>query len=578
MNRTRPTDCYILGLSAYGHDASAALLKNGQVVLTVEEERFNREKHSAAFPIEAIKACLRSEKLMIEDIQTIAFYMKPWLELTGNFLHVARYFPSSLQLASADFGGGAQLRPLDRMLKCFLVKQEFERHFPGSRIPKVRFVEHHLAHAASAFFLSPFDRAAILTIDARGESTATLISHGIGNKIHKLKDISVPNSLGMFYAAMTWYLGFKPFFDEWKVMGLSAYGLPTLVNDLSDVLSPNEDSYQLNLDYFNFHIKGPAEWLSPKFFQVFGPRKTSDQPFTQHHFDFAKSLQTIIENVGVSLAKKAKALTGESQLCLAGGVALNVLMNSRIVTEAGFDQVFIQPVAGDAGTSFGAASFCHHSDFNHPRGPRFESPYIGPSHSIDEIEQALINAKLKYERVNDPIPETVEALVDGKIVGWYQDKMEAGPRALGNRSILADPRDPGMKDRLNLRIKRRESFRPFAPSITEEDVHRFFEMPNKNLSPYMVLAGRTRAEFQNDLPAVTHVDGTARVHTVSAKTNKKFWNLLKAFEKKTGFPVLLNTSFNESEPIVETPEQAIECFRRTEMDLLILENFIVKKL
>ncbi len=577
MKGSLTNDKFILGISAYGHDASAALLKNGQIVLTVEEERFNREKHSAAFPIHAIKACLAAENLDIEDIQVIAFYIKPWLELSGNLLHVARYFPASLQLGRAEFGGGAQLRPIDRMLKCLLVRDAFAPHFPGSRIPKVQFVEHHLAHAASAFFLSPFDRAAILTIDARGESTATLISHGIGNQIHKLEDISVPNSLGMFYAAMTWYLGFKPFFDEWKVMGLSAYGQPRFVTELTDVLRFDQEGYSLNLDYFKFHIKGPSEWLSPKFFELFGARRSSEKPITQLHYDFAKSLQTVIENVGVMLAKKAKALTGESNLCLAGGVALNVLMNSRIVAEAGFEQVFIQPVAGDAGTSFGAASFYHHSIQKNARGPRFETPYLGPSHGPEAIVAALEAANVQYEQPEDPIPDVVKALAEGKIVGWYQGSMEAGPRALGNRSILADPRDPKMKDRLNLRIKRRESFRPFAPSVTEEDVHKFFDMPNHCLSPYMVLAGRTRPEFRDQLPAVTHVDGTARVHTVSAKTNLKYWSLLKAFEKKTGFPVLLNTSFNESEPIVESPTQAIECFQRTEMDLLVLGNYIVKK-
>jgi carbamoyltransferase len=381
----------------------------------------------------------------------------------------------------------------------------------------------------------------------------------------------------MFYAAMTWYLGFKPFFDEWKVMGMAGHGQPRYLNQMADVLKVDDRGYKVNLDYFNFHIRGPADWVSEKFLEKFGPARLANDLVTQDHFDIASSLQQLVEMAGVALARRARELTGESKLCLAGGVALNVLMNSRIVTEAGFDDVFIQPVAGDAGTSFGAASYYYHSQLRNPRGSVFDSPYLGSSYDSKDIEIALIAAGVHFEKCDHVSDLVARHIADGKIVGWFQGRMEAGPRALGNRSILADPRNPNAKELLNLRIKRRESFRPFAPSVCEEETHRYFEMPKGKLSPYMVLAGKTRESFRAQLPAVTHIDGTARVHSVSERTNPKFWNLLRAFERLTGLPILLNTSFNESEPIVESPQQAIECFKRTEMDILVIENFVVVK-
>ena len=568
---------YILGISGYSHESSAALLKDGQVQVLLEEERLNREKHTWKYPRNAIEQCLRSENLTIKDIDKITFFWQPGREISENFQHVARHFPESLNLLRSG-SGSDELSFSSRVKSMVNIGKEIQKQFQLSKPPQVYFCEHHLAHAASAFFVSPFEEAAILTMDGRGEAASTLLSRGRGNKIEKILEIKVPHSLGHLYAAVTDYLGFTPFFDEWKVMGMSAYGKGSydeVFDEMVHLLDNGE--YRLNLKYFQFHTHGRAQWVSKEFLKKLGPKRKRSDSYDQRHFDIAHGLQKVIEKAGVHLARHLHKVTASPNLCMTGGVVLNCLMNKKIVEETLFKDFFIQPVANDAGTSMGSALYYHHQVMGSPRKYRFKSPYLGLEYSAEEIERSLKEHSLKYSQVNNIAAETARHIAQGKIVGWFQGKMEAGPRALGNRSIVADPRDPLMKDRLNARVKRREYFRPFAPSVLEEKTLEYFLMPKGQMSPYMILVGDVRPEKQALIPAVTHADGTARVHTVSRKTNPRYWELISEFEKLTGVPVILNTSFNENEPVVCMPEDAIRCFLRTEFDVLAIGNFLVTK-
>lgn len=568
---------YTLGISAYAHESSCALLKDGRLCAHAEEERFNREKHTAAFPENAIRFCLKREGITFEEISDIAFFWDPGKEVSGNLGHFLRYFPASLNLLRAP-SGSAELGFLARNRKMRAVGEEARRRFGLKQAPAVRFVEHHLAHAASAFFPSGFEEAAILTIDGRGESTSTMLSVGRGNKIEVLKEIRVPHSLGHLYAAITDYLGFRPFFDEWKVMGMSAYGRPTYAQEFEQLLRFDAQGlYELNLDFFSFHTHGQNAWLNAKFLETFGPRREINAPYTQHHYDIAFALQRIVEKTGVNLAKHLHSISGLPNLCLAGGVVLNCLMNREIVEHSPFREFFFQPIANDAGTSYGAALLRQHQELGAPRQEVFTSAYWGPDYSNEAIESCLRAAGIKYRRSGNVAAEAAAEIAKGKIVGWFQGRMESGPRALGNRSIVVDPRQAGMKDKLNARVKKREPFRPFAPSVLEERVFDYFEMPKRQLSPYMILTGRVKSEQRARIPAVTHADGTARVQSVSRSTNPRYWELIREFEKLTEVPVLLNTSFNENEPIVCTPEHAVACFQRTEFDTLAIGDFIVSK-
>jgi carbamoyltransferase len=450
--------------------------------------------------------------------------------------------------------------------------------FKLKRKPKIEFVEHHLAHASSAFFVSPFDEAAILTWDGRGESTSTMLSYGIKNEIKKIKEVKVPHSLGHLYSAITDYLGFKSFYDEWKVMGLSAYGKETYVDDFQDLIVYSEaGEYRLNLRYFKFHTHGTSLWMSDYFLEKFGSKREYSDDYTQHTYDIALALQRLIENTGVRIANDLYNITKSKNLCVAGGVALNVLMNKAIVKETPFDNYFFQPISNDAGPSFGSSLYYYHQILNHNRNFIFNSVYLGTEYSNVAIEKVLIAYNLNYKKINNIAKVTAEHIAAGKIVGWFQGKMEAGPRALGNRSIVVDPRSKDMKDRLNKRVKRREFFRPFAPSVLEERVSKYFVMPKNQLSPYMMLVGDVVEDMCDVIPAITHADGTARVHTVNKKVNPKYWELISEFEKITGVAVIINTSFNENEPIVHTPKQAVECFLRTEFDVLSIGDYIVEK-
>jgi carbamoyltransferase len=568
---------YILGISSYSHEASCALLKDGAIVALGEEERFNREKHTSAFPRNAIRSCLDAAGIRLQDVDKITFFWNPLREIRGNVAHMVRYFPMSLGVLTAKSGGG-ESGPLKRVYEMYRVGHALQREFNLPSVPEVQFVEHHLAHAASAFHVSPFEEAAILTVDGRGESTSTLLSRGRGTRIEKLREIVTPHSLGHLYASITDYLGFKPFFDEWKVMGMSAYGSTTFVKDFQEVVRLNDGGgYSLNLEYFSFHLKGSSQWLSPKFYEKFGPPFAKGENFSQRAADIALALQKTVEAAGVHLARHLHSITKSKHLCLTGGVALNCLMNKRILEETAFEDFFIQPIANDAGTSLGSALYYYHHVLGKPRSFVFEHVYWSSSFSNEEIEKVLLEKKVNFKRSENICRDTAAKIREGKIVGWFQGRMECGPRALGNRSIVVDPTRPEMKDRLNARVKRREGFRPFAPSVLEEKAGEYFILPKSQRSPYMILVGDVHQHQRGNLPAVTHADNTARVHTVSRRLNGRYYDLINEFGKLSGVPVLLNTSFNENEPIVRTPEEAVNCFLRTEFDVLSIGDFLVQK-
>lgn len=568
---------YILGITSFAHESSCSLIKDGCIKAVMEEERFNREKHTWKYPRHAIEHCLAGEGISIYDVDHITFFWNPYKEICGNAAHVLRFFPKSLNLITAPSGGDALTFSV-RVAAMSRIGQEIKDHFNLERPPKVHFIEHHLAHAASAFFVSGFKEAAILTVDGRGESTSTMISVGKGNKITKLNQIQVPHSLGHLYAAITDYLGFKPFFDEWKVMGMSAYGKDTFRDVFENMVHFTDDGeYRLNLKYFLFHTHGQSRWVSDFLIKKLGPKRGRNDVYEQRHFDIAFGLQKIVEQAGVQLARGLFKMTGLPNLCLTGGVVLNCLMNKKILEETDFQDFFIQPIANDAGTSLGSALFFYRQILGQNHCERFSSIYLGPAYSNEEIEKVLIKKGIHYKKCADIAKETAFHVAQGKITGWFQGHMEAGPRALGNRSIVGDPRDASMKDRLNARVKKREFFRPFAPSILEEKVEEYFVIPKKQLSPYMILIGDVKEKKRAVIPAVTHADGTARVHTVNKDINPRYWQLIHEFEKITGVPVLLNTSFNENEPIVCTPEDAVNCFLRTDFDVLAIGDFLVIK-
>ena len=568
---------YVLGLGSYAHQASCALIKDGVIVAMAEEERFNREKHSSRYPEHAIAYCLDAAGIAIQDVDHVTFFEQPLRDILDNVGYMVRYFPGSLNLLRAPSAGSeaGRFACLREMLN---IGKAIQRQFNLNRPVKVQFIEHHPAHAASAFYVSPFSKAAILTIDGRGESATTLLAVGEGKRIRKLSEVKVPHSLGLLYAAVTDYLGFKMFFDEWKVMGLSAYGHERYCRGFDELIDLLDDGgFRLNLEYFTFHTHGSNRWLSDKFYRIFGPKMPRADAFDQHAADIALALQRVVEKAGVHLANHLYKIANSENLCMAGGVILNCLMNARIIEHTPFKNFYIQPIADDAGAALGSALYLYHQVLGRERAFELNHVYWGPSFSNEAIE-ATLHAKGVHYRFSDNIArETAVEIAQGKIVGWFQGRMESGPRALGNRSIIADPTSPDMKNRLNARVKRREAFRPFAPSVLEECVHEYFVMPKGQLSPYMILTGIVRPQKRCVIPAVTHVDNTARVHTVSRAINPTYWQLIHEFEKLKGVPVLLNTSFNENEPIVCTPEDALNCFFGNDLDVLAIGDFLVRK-
>jgi carbamoyltransferase len=559
-----------LGFNCFAHDSAAVIMRDGELVACVEEERFSREKHTGDFPSASIQYCLREAGISGSEVDHVCYYWNPYISLPNQAWYVTRNLPRSLQLVR---------NRQDRYFPMFRVKQRAWKELGLTRADKTKFhyVNHHLAHAASAFYPSPFDEAAILSIDASGEWTTTWMGYGSGKDIRTIKEVSFPDSLGMLYGAVTEYLGFKFASGEGKVMGLAPYGKPDLVDEFRKIVSIDEENgeFHLDLSYFEWHLKGRGHWVSDKFRAIFGPDREPESPIEDRHADVAYALQAVTEEVAMALARYLKRQTGSDNLCMAGGVALNAVMNGLILKEGPFKRIFLQPAANDPGTSIGACLLTHMREGGE-RSYRMEDAYWGPSYSDDEIEQALVAAGVEYSRMDDAPAEAARLLADGKIVAWFQGRMECGPRALGNRSILSDPRSEEKKDILNARVKHREGFRPFAPSVLEEKVGECFDSDHP--SPYMILVYNVLPERKHDLEAITHVDGTARVQTVSRKTNERYYRLIEEFERHTGVPVVLNTSFNvRGQPIVNTPAEAIDCYLGTGIDALVIGDFLTIK-
>lgn len=592
----------ILGISAFYHDSAAALVEDGNVVAAAQEERFSRRKHDPRFPHEAIRYCLAQAGCTLDDVDHVVFYEKP-------FPKFERLLESYFATAPRGFQSFRMAIPIwikeklfqKKMLRVELGKVGDRKEWNGSLL----FSEHHQSHAASAFFPSPFETAAVLTMDGVGEWCTTSLGHGAGNHLEIVKELHFPHSLGLLYSAFTYYSGFRVNSGEYKVMGLAPYGEPRFVDKILDnVIHVQDDgTFHINQKYFNY-ISG-LTMTSRAFDRLFDgpPRKPEDQ-LTQREMDLAASIQAVTELVVLRLARSIRKETGERNLCLAGGVALNCVANGKLMREGIFDNIWVQPAAGDAGGALGAALAVWHQYHDRPRTvcpdgkDTMSGSYLGPVFEQKDIENRLRAAGARFDAVDESeiIEQTADALTEGKAVGWMHGRMEFGPRALGGRSILGDPRSPTMQKTLNLKVKYRESFRPFAPSVKRESVSDWFE--HEGDSPYMLVVGGVandrRREMteeekelfgieklnivRSELPAITHVDYSARIQTVHHDTNPRYWDLLTAFEKRTGCPVLINTSFNvRGEPIVCTPEDAFHCFMGTGLDYLAVGNCVMRK-
>ena len=585
---------YILGLSAFYHDSAACLVRDGHIVAAAQEERFTRRKHDARFPAHAARYCLESAGITAAELECVGFYDKPLLTFERLLETHLSTVPRGLRL---------YWKSMAVWLKQKLWIPQIVQKELGAEVP-VRFGEHHESHAASAFYPSPFEEAAILTTDGVGEWTTTSYGYGRGSELHILADIKFPHSLGLLYTAFTYFTGFRPNSGEYKLMGLAPYGQPRYVDRILDhlVALAEDGSFHLDLRYFNY-LAG-LTMTSAAMDELFdGPPRQPESPLTQREMDIAASIQQVTEAIMLRMAHTAHRETGLRRLCLAGGVALNCVGNGRILREGPFDELWIQPAAGDAGGAVGVALALWHRHLGQPReasGGRdaMSGAYLGPEYAADDIRAFLESQDAPATRLNaEALPTRVaELLADEKVVGWFQGRMEFGPRALGGRSILGDPRSQRMQSQMNLKIKYRESFRPFAPSVLREHVHEWFEMDCD--SPYMLLVAPVKEEKQlpmtaaqqalfgidklnvprSEIPAVTHVDYSARVQTVCREDHPRYHDLIQAFHSLTGCPVVVNTSFNvRGEPIVCTPEDAYRCFMRTEMDYLVLGDFLLDK-
>jgi carbamoyltransferase len=592
---------YVLGISAYYHDSAAALVCDGQIVAAAQEERFTRKKHDAGFPANAVRWCLEEAGISGREVDQVAFYDKP-------FLKFERLLETYLAFAPRGFQSFSKAMPIwigEKLFQKDMLRRELLEFDEALADPqKLLFAEHHFSHAASAFYPSPFDEAAVLTMDGVGEWATTSAGYGRGPDLAITKELHFPHSLGLLYSAFTYYTGFKVNSGEYKVMGLAPYGEPkyaqTILDRLIDVKP--DGSFRLNLDYFDYCTG--LRMTNARFDKLFGgPPRKPDEWLTQRHMDLAASIQAVTEEIVLKLARSLAAESGSKNLCLAGGVALNCVANGKVLRDGTFREIWIQPAAGDAGGALGAALAAWH---HHHRKPRRASnvrdemrgAYLGPSFPQREIEERLRAAGARFTVLDDDavIDATARALAEEKAVGWFQGRMEFGPRALGARSILGDPRSPTMQKTLNLKVKYRESFRPFAPSVLREDVAEWFELDAD--SPYMLLVAPVKESRQrpmteaeralfgidklnvprSDIPAVTHVDYSARIQTVHADTNPRYHALISRFKELTGCPVLVNTSFNvRGEPIVCTPEDAFRCFMGTDIDVLVAGNCLLRK-
>jgi carbamoyltransferase len=590
---------YILGVSCYYHDAAAVLLKDGVLVAAAEEERFSRIKHDYGFPKNAIHFCLEQAGIQGQDLDYVVFFEKPFRKLDRILMTTLQTYPKSWKV----FRESMITWMVDKLWVATTLQSEL-----GIKKDKILFSEHHLSHAASAFLCSPFDEAAILTVDGVGEWVTGTYGIGRGTDIKLNKQMEFPHSLGLLYSAFTAFLGFEVNEGEYKVMGMASYGEPRYVDKVWKLVQQNQDgSFALNMEYFSFHHSTDRTYNS-KFVDLFGaPRGEKLLFFTektgfpkyfgappvnikelskenQHYADIAASIQKVTEELLLAMANHLHRETGLKKLCMAGGVALNSVANTRILNETPFEQLYVQPAAGDGGGALGAALWAYNTLLGNPRNFRMEHAYWGRSNSDGEIGDFLQQNNIPHQRYDNEdllLDAVVNRLTSAKVVGWSQGRFEWGPRALGSRSILADPRNPDMKDIVNSKIKFREPYRPFAPSVLAEQAEKYFELPNAmEHSParYMLYVVPVREEAKAKLPAITHVDGTGRLQTVFRSQSPRYYKLIERFGQSTGVPVVLNTSFNlKGEPIVNTPANAFNTFSKSEMDSLVLENFIIDK-
>jgi carbamoyltransferase len=597
----------ILGISAFYHDSAAALIANGEIIAAAQEERFTRRKHESSFPVNAIQYCLEEGGLSIAELDAVVFYDKPFLKFERLLETYYNFAPAGLR----SFTKAVPVWVKEKLFLKRIIRKELSVF--SKNIPVLLFPEHHLSHAASAFFPSPFEESAILTVDGVGEWATASICHGKGKSIRVLRELHFPHSLGLLYSSFTYFLGFEVNSGEYKLMGLAPYGNPddaetaTFIRIIEQHLVAIKEDGSIFLNPKHFTYATGLKMVNDKDWKIlFGfSRRQSDGEIAQHHCNLALAIQLVMEKVLLKMALEAKRLTGSQHLCLAGGVALNCVANGKIQQERIFKDIYIQAAAGDAGGALGAAFAAHHIYFDQERSmlpggsDKMKGSYLGPEFSDLDILKTARKYKAnwtKKETVEELVGEVAQYLASGKVVGWFQGKMEFGPRALGNRSILADARNPEMQTKLNLKIKNRESFRPFAPSVLEESCPLFFEYTGT--SPYMLLVHKVIQKRRktlpenfsylsleeklnlerSDIPAVTHVDFSARIQTVRKSANPRYYALLKAFEKLTGTGLLINTSFNvRGEPIVCTPKQAFQCFMHTQMDYLVMNNFIFTK-
>jgi carbamoyltransferase len=571
----------ILGINAYHADSSAAIFKDGVLIAATEEERFRRVKHWAGFPSEAIEFCLREAGVSLDGVDHIAIGRDPYAKLTKKILFLLKNPAGGVRALQERFSNAKKVSSLESEFK--KLDGSVDEKILKSRIHQV---EHHRSHLASAFFASPYEESAILSIDGSGDFTTTMFASGTGNKIDVIDSIDFPHSLGVFYTAFTQWLGFPHYGDEYKVMGLAPYGTPKYVEKLREVLLFKEKGlFALNLPYFRSPREGYISYsnnlpvveqlFSGKIMEYFGKPRDSQEPLTDYHKDMAASVQRITEELIFHCLQYLYEKTKSDNICVAGGVAQNSVANGKITRNTQFKNVYIPSAGHDAGISMGAGLYVYNETLKKPRsGPVF-SAYTGVQYGNPEIEAYLTGKNLNYKFVGESriYEEVAECIRNAGIVGWFSGRAEFGPRALGARSILADPTRPDIKEILNAKIKRRESFRPFAPSILKEFVHEYFELEAD--VPFMEKVFPIKKDKQHLIPAVTHVDGTGRLQTVDRLYSPRYYALIEAFHKKSGIPILLNTSFNENEPIVNSPQNALDCFLRTKMDMLVLENYIV---
>ena len=591
----------ILGISAFYHDSAACILINGKIIAAAQEERFTRIKHDSDYPYNAVEFVLHYTNLKLSEVDQIVFFEKP-------FLKFERLLETYVAFAPKGFVSFSKAMPIwikEKLFQKNLLQNKLKKHDKSydKKKENIYFSDHHLSHAASAFFPSPFNEAVVITADGVGEWATTTVAVGKNNNLEIKKEIHFPHSLGLLYSAFTYYTGFKVNSGEYKLMGLAPYGKPNYVNEILKIIDIKDDgTFRLDQSYFNYATG--LTMTNKKFNDLFGqkPRNPKFDKLTQFHMDIASSIQKVTEDIMLKLSKSVQKEYGLKNLCLAGGVALNCVANGKILKEKIFENIWVQPAAGDAGGALGAALALWHIDQNNPRvineNDDMSGSYLGPEYSEDEIKKELKRMGAKFEILNEDeiIDRTSKDLSEGNAIGWFQGRMEFGPRALGSRSILGDPRSPSMQKNLNLKVKYRESFRPFAPSILCEDLNNWFEM--ESVSPYMLMVANVKKEkcipmSENDeklfgieklnvkrssIPAITHVDYSARIQTVHKNTNPKYFKLISKFKEITGCPILVNTSFNvRGEPMVNTPEDAFNCFMGTDLDKLIIGNCYLDK-